>query len=167
MPSKEIFRARLLLLGGCVVLYALASLSVAEPVPTVWSPYPASQFLPISIGLSRNVSLIGVALLFALWNAAAVTKPYRGRGLHLVVLAAPLTVATIAYFMFRLQDGLLHQGFAYSAGVITINVAMLTAFWCGWGAVRKRPSSPSAVLLGLLLFGWLASYAFPYFGQLI
>lgn len=165
--SSEVHQSRLLLAIGCAVVYALACVSVASPVPTAWSPYPATQFGLMTAGVSRAVSFLLVPLVFVAWNAIAVIRPYRGGLLHLAVLAGPLTIGSFLYFAVHAHTGPPHQGVQYTAAVIVINLALLSTFWWGWWSSRRRPCSRRAVLLGMVLFGWLAWCAFPYFGELI
>jgi hypothetical protein len=163
----EIRDARLLLIIGVVVLYAVGVTSMASAVPTPWSPYPMLQFGLVSTGMPRLATLLVVPLLFAVWNALALLRPYRGKFRGVGVAGGLLTIAGIAYLLLRGETGYVHQGVIYTRAVIAINLGLLLTFWCGWWAARKRPTSRNALLLGLVLFIWLAWCAFPYFGDVV
>ncbi len=132
MLSSEMQQSRLLLAAGCAVVYGLAWVSVASPVPTIWSPYPATQFGPMTAGVTRAMSLLLVPLLFVAWNATAVIRPYRGRLVHLAALAGPSTIGSVLYFLMRGDAGQAHQGTQHTVGVVVINIIFLSTFWWGW-----------------------------------
>jgi hypothetical protein len=160
-----IMRARFYLALGFVVLGGLASLAVAAPVPTYWSPYPAAFFLPLSAGASRPVIMLGLSTLFVVWNLRPAVRPYCGRLWYLAGPAAVMSVANVVYLAVRAADGNVHQGTAYVAFVTVINILLMAAFWLTWNAWRSRATSARAVMLGFLLFAWLVSYSFPYMGE--
>jgi len=163
--TSELSRSRFALGAAFFVLCALSYLSVSAPVPTLLSPYPGAQFLLITTGTPRPLSMLIVPLLFLVCNAIHVIRPYRGRLGYLAWLAAPLTLLSIVYVALRAADGNAHQGLTYVIGTIAINGLMLMAFWAGWIAFARHRTSYNAVILSFVLFAWLSWLAFPYFGE--
>ena len=70
------------------------------------------------------------------------------------------------YFATGVSYGLQFHGVAYVAVCVSIQVAVTLALAGLWIANRRRQSYIFVFLWHLLASVWLASYAFPYYGEL-
>lgn len=121
--------------------------------------------IPVFLGVPVPVVLAVFLVLFLIWSG----QLFRGRpGLprRTVILLAITMGLSISYFVASWDYGLRYQGMTYN--VVCALVSALFVVSCAlvlWRA-RRHPSFDKSLLLHTLVFAWLASYAFPYLGEL-
>lgn len=137
-------------------------------VPTTFYPLPALAVLPTlllaPLGLWKAAAAVPTVLFF-IWNPGLFRGEAKVPKRSYVLLAIAI-VLTIVDFVVGWRWGLQYQGAKYTYVVCAINVGWITflslAFVRGW----RKTSFGHSLFLHLMLFVWLAWYAFPYLGEL-
>ena len=153
----------------------LAALSLLVPVlfwwyfsrqaPSAVYPFPALMFIPALLGL-RQLAVAVPVVLFFVWNPGLLTcSPKVPKRSYFLLLVA--TLLTAPWFAVGWKDGLAMQGAKYNYSVGGVNVVWIATLWIFLARCRKgEPSFKSNLLFHWMLFGWLAWYAFPFFGEM-
>lgn len=137
----------------------------AQEAPSAFYPFPALMFIPALFGLRQGAVAVPVAFFFV-WNVGlfdgSTAVPKRSS-----VLLSVATVLSALWFVVGWKDGLAMQGAKYNYSVFAVNIVWIAALWILLAHCRKKePSFKWSLLFHLMLFGWLAWYAFPFFGEL-
>jgi hypothetical protein len=139
--------------------------SLAENMPTLASPAPIPLVLLVFLGIPRVVIAGMYACGFSLW----CVQLFQGNT-HIPIRTLVLFFLSVALsllgFVGSWDFGLKYQGAAYTVSCAIFSVALFTT--CGallWYA-RKRPTYWVSLSGHTLLFVWLATYAFPYLGEM-
>ena len=164
-PAVPALRWRLCLAGSMVALTAAVAYTttVLPGVPRWWGPLPLTVVIPYFIlgGLHALIPMtVSASLLFLPVALGCVRIPWWS--------AVPMLVAiALAWFHLTLRyaDGLRSQGMAYVA-----TCALMESAFCGALVVLLAMSTRRrfwiVVFWHFLAAIWLASYAFPYYGEL-
>jgi hypothetical protein len=150
-----------------VVVFAIAAQALGMfggGAPTVLTPRPIVLVVPIFRGVPGFGAVTLFLLIFWTWQPSlfsGVSKiPVRS-----LVLVGLTTVLSIAWFI-GWSFGVKYQGGGY-----TLLCALLSAIFM-FGTIliawrgRKAPSFLGSLSFDTVLFGWLATYALPYLGEM-
>ena len=151
--------------GALVALVAAQSLGVfGGGSPTILSPVPLPFVIPASLEIPLPVVAITFGAFFWLWcfQLFSGTPSVPKRTAMLMIVMGALSIAG---FATGWSYGIQYQGLAYTATCAVASIAMLAGCAFMFWRERKRASFSGSLLLHTLLFMWLASYAFPYFGE--
>lgn len=135
--------------------------------PSLLAPFPTLTIL-VAFALPAAfpwLAAVVPSVLFVAWNPALFRGEARvpQRSLALLML---LTVLTIVDFIIEWRDGVVYQGARFTYGVCAANVIWLVVLWIAFVRGFRRSSFFNNLLAHWLLFAWLASFAFPYLGEL-
>jgi hypothetical protein len=138
-------------------------------VPTKLCALPLLTILPafvLSTWRLSDAAVLVPVLLFFVWHPGL----FRGEARippRSYVLLAIVTVLSTVYFIASWKLGLQYQGAEYTRVVCIVNVAWAAVLVFAFGRTWKNGSSfKTSLFLHWMLFAWLASYAFPYLGEL-
>jgi hypothetical protein len=153
--------------AGLSLLIPAAVGSLVAGVPTEICPLPLLTIIPAFIfSGAHQVAVIVPSLLFFVWNRGLLRGEARTPNRSYVLIGV-LTILTIIYFVKGWDFGLRYQGLGYTRAVCLVNIVWIIAILMvcarSWNA---NSSFKLNLFLHWLLFAWLASYAFPYLGEL-
>jgi|SRR5579864_449906 len=158
-------RSIVALVGACA-LWIPGWISLMVGVPTTLSPLPALTVLPGFFFGSPSIAAVVPVLFFVLWN------PSLFRGESKIPKRSPVLLLvsgllSIVWFVVGWNYGVQYEGRRYVYFVCAANVAWLVLLAGAFSRyMRREPSFAANLVLHLLLFTWLAWYAFPYLGEL-
>lgn len=153
-------------LVGAFALWIPGWIGLMVGVPTYLSPLPALTVLPEVFLGSRALGAVAPTLFLLMWNP----RLFRGaakipdRSVALLIASGLLS---IAWFALGWKYGAQYEGSQYVYFVCAANVAWIVLLGFAFNRyMRREPSFMVNLLVHLLLFTWLAWYAFPYLGEL-
>jgi len=158
-----------ILAGLLLALIAAQSLGllIAETGEvTVFAP---CSMLLVFLGGNGPPSWILIAavptLVFWVWSPGL----FRGKAtipLRSILLLAISVVASIVWFVGSWRYGLKYEGLTYSISTALLSVILAVLTGVLILQSRKSPSFAINLLVHFVLFAWLTTYAFPFFGEL-
>jgi hypothetical protein len=154
-------RLALALLLTAIVAHATGILG--DGAPTLNSPWPLLLTIPAFLG----VPILFVALLFGgLFYFAcrrAADRPRLAKRTPLILALA--TIACAAYFVVSWSAAIEYQGKPFLYTCVFINAVAVLGLFSMWAINHRAAVSYSAIAFYFVLFVWLGTYAFPYFGE--
>jgi len=135
--------------------------------PSLLAPFPTLTIL-VAFALPAAfpwLAAVVPSIVFAAWNPALFQGEARVPRRSLALLVA-LTILTIVDFTVEWRGGMHYHGAQFTVGVFIANVVWLVVIWISFGRGVRRSSFFNNLLAHWLLFAWLASFAFPYLGEL-
>jgi hypothetical protein len=155
-------------IAGAFALAAVTAHSfnfVGIGAATLSSPYPLPWVVLVMVGIPIPLVSLAVGALFLVaTRGVSEDRPRLSRGASLWFAAT--VAASAVWFVAGWRFGIGYQGRRHVLTCVGIG-AVATLALLGLLAVnRSRPSPKSAVLFHFVLFCWLASYTFPYLGEL-
>lgn len=166
-------------IAGIAVTGFFAWLTISSGVPKSYAPF--NLIVWGSVGLFCNVldilmprnegyekmgkamGIMLVPIVFAVWSLPLLWgRVVPSRSIVLLICTA---VISSLWLIFGFRKGIHHQGFSYVTSVIVIGIG----WWVLLGMLAfiawRWPSMGRNYLLQVVLFIWLAWYAFPYLGE--
>lgn len=154
-------------LALAVTLGVIAARSIGlwgDGAPTPASTYPLFLLIPALLGVPRLLLVLAYAGCFALWSKQLFRGEARipRRSVALLVLSF---LASTYLFITSWKDGITYQGARYVHAVFALNLValLLLIILLEWN--RRSPTLNRSALFHFALFGWLCTYATPYFGD--
>lgn len=130
-----------------------------------WGPLPLTFVIPYFITENPVLAIVPITLAAFLLSIplllGCVRVPW-----WIAIPVLGIVVLAWYYFAIGVSYGLEYQGGAYVAVCVSIQVGVTLALAGLWIADRRRQSYIFVFLWHLLASVWLASYAFPYYGEL-
>lgn len=172
----EKYASRLVWIAAILVAF-FCYLSVFTPVPTLSSPYSLMVIFPLfllsDLGSSHFpgalIYLLGCTPLvgvFLLWSShlRAASNAIPRRSIVLFLLFAFLSCV---FLYGSWSYGVRWQGLQHTLIVVSINVIFIVSLFFLLFAARQRQTFATNYAFHVLLFIWLAWYAFPWLGELL
>jgi hypothetical protein len=133
--------------------------------PTVLSPWSLPTLLLACLSGGPVAPFIAWTSVFLLWYP----RPDGERRLRLrsVVLALGALALSLQCCVEGPVYGLYYQGVSYVGGVILVNVACWSAIFVLGLTAALRPGRLTNWIFEVVLFAWIAWFAFPYMGEMI
>ncbi|HEV2615646.1 MAG TPA: hypothetical protein VGU63_03440 [Candidatus Acidoferrales bacterium] len=156
------------LLAGLGLMIPAAIGLLLSGVPTMLSPMPTLTVIPAFLLSDSGLWKVAVGvptILFFIWNPGLFRGEAKVPKRSYALLAIAI-VLTIVDFVLGWKWGLQYQGAQYTYVVCAVNVAWIVFLTLAFARSWKKSSFGYSLFLHLMLFAWLAWYAFPYLGEL-
>lgn len=147
--------AALSVASGMTMFSGVLPILVAVPIFLLASLHPALSYLALL--------LPGLAMLA--WHPGLLRGASRPP-IRTSVLAALLAVGQLVWFYVAWEHGLKYQGFWYCVGLLAGNLVLTGLVFVVERTLRQEPGFPANLLFHALVFGWSATLAFPWLGEL-
>ena len=150
-----------------VVFAALSWFTLSQGVPKIYAPFNLLVVLPLFV-LGRGTYFLVFAIVpvfFCLWCWPILRHGARLPTRSIVLLILTVVLSAIS-LIFGFRYGVEYQGVGHVIGVAAINVICWVLLGVLALIARRRPSILHNLGFHAALFAWLASYAYPYLGEL-
>ncbi|HCI03911.1 TPA: hypothetical protein DE059_03215 [Candidatus Peribacteria bacterium] len=165
---KKLLLERLPLVAlSCVIIAAMAYVSVAANYPKIWSAYPMPMVVPLLFDWPmKYVVLIPVAA-FILFNIPLIVQSHFEKvPLRLQIITGGTLIFSTLWFILNGKWGVVYQGWVYLISVLLINIALASVLIVLIKRYKKIFKWHYILLIAVLTYIWLFAYAFPYLGEL-
>ena len=143
----------------------LSWLTIYPGVPRVYAPFNLLVVVPYLLTGSSFVASLFVPAFFCVWCWPVLrggsTLPMRS----VVLLGCTVTLSAIS-MLFGRRFAVQYHGTDYVVGTVAISVTAWIVLSTLAVLARRHPSPRRNLIFHAALFGWLAWYAIPYFGEL-
>lgn len=157
--------AGVLIVGFMVLIFFVGILASSAGYPRPWSPLPITVVFPAFMTGSIILAPLPLALAWAIWTAPLIGADRKVRWWSICGYAVLVALSALWYFG-GWSYGLEYQGKSYVVAVSTINAISTIALTGLLILNRLRAGFPTNLAFHVLVGCWLASYAFPYLGEL-
>ena len=153
--------------AACLFLVFASSQSLGffgDKGPSILAPWPALLSVPLLLGFPGPVLVLVPVVALLIWcpklfnGSAQIPKR--------TFIAVPLlAVISIGWFITSWGFGMEYQGSSYTYGMAGMNLLVLVALSILLARMRRTETFRANLTVHLLLFGWLVTFALPYFGE--
>lgn len=139
--------------------------TMVPSIPVWWGPLPLPVVFPLFITENRGLAMVPIFITAALLMIPVILGRVQIPWATTVPVAALMALAMLSStssISFALQ----YHGSFYVVVSLSIHLAMNASLIAIWIHNRRRQRYVFVVLWHMLASLWLASYAFPYYGEL-
>lgn len=148
------------------VLLGLVAFSFTDRMPSPHAPYPLLLVYAMGFGLLPFLSIPLYVWLYWRWCRATLEGEAETPRRTQVLLFA-VTLLSAAWYYVGASYGIEYQGRHYVQFCAGMSIGYAVTAYAMWWWNRRRPAPARSASLGFLVFAWLGTYAFPWFGETI
>jgi hypothetical protein len=152
-------------LGGALLVFIVGAIMISVGYPRPWAPLPLTIVIPAFVWGNEALAPLPLAIFAGLWLAPVSWTRRRIRWWSIAATAA-LIVLSALWLIAGWSYGVKYEGRAYTLAVTLIGVLCMGLLSALLILNCLRPSLMTNLIFHLAVGCWLASYAFPYLGEL-
>jgi hypothetical protein len=160
--SPPQLRIALAIVVCAIAAHALGLLGDGFPTPR--SPYPIALTVIMFLGVPALVPAVLMGLSFFVSSRRALNVAPKFSWAAALALSIA-TLASIAYFIAGWHYGVQYQGRPFVLICAWMSALAATALWVVFVLCWRKQARFGSLMFYFLLFSWLSTYAFPYFGE--
>lgn len=143
------------------LLFGLVAFAFTDRMPSVHAPLPVFMFITVPY-----LSVPAYVAIYWFWCRPAL-EAQADTPLRTQLLLFGVTALSALWYCLGAPGGVAYQGRRYVVACTSISAGYAIAAYAMWWWNRSRPAPWRNAVLGFLVFAWLGTYAFPWFGETI